>query len=87
MAASTPDESGARRGAMSETSAFPTVPGPASVRRVAANLVDMVLGKGRALDDALADPKSGFRDLADRDRAYVRRLAATTLGSGGAGHG
>ena len=64
---------------MSETSAFPTVPGPASARRVAANLVDMVLGKGRALDDALADPKSGFRDLADRDRAYVRRLAATTL--------
>jgi 16S rRNA (cytosine967-C5)-methyltransferase len=64
---------------MSDTSAFPTVPGPASARRVAANLVDMVLGKGRALDDALADPKSGFRDLADRDRAFVRRLATTTL--------
>lgn len=64
---------------MSDTSAFPTVPGPASPRRVAANLVDMVLGKGRALDDALADPKSGFRDLSDRDRAYVRRLTATTL--------
>lgn len=64
---------------MSDASAFPTVPGPASARRVAANLVDMVLGKGRALDDALADPKSGFRDLADRDRAYVRRLTATTL--------
>ncbi|WP_290809216.1 transcription antitermination factor NusB, partial [Ferrovibrio sp.] len=64
---------------MSDASAFPTVPGPASARRVAANLVDMVLGKGRALDDALADPKSGFRDLSDRDRAYVRRLAATTL--------
>ncbi len=64
---------------MSDTSAFPTVPGPASARRVAANLVDMVLGKGRALDDALGDPKSGFRDLADRDRGYVRRLVATTL--------
>jgi 16S rRNA (cytosine967-C5)-methyltransferase len=64
---------------MSDASAFPTVPGPASARRVAANLVDMVLGKGRALDDALADPKSGFRDLADRDRGYVRRLVATTL--------
>lgn len=64
---------------MSDASAFPTVPGPASARRVAANLVDMVLGKGRALDDALADPKSGFRDLSDRDRAYVRRLTATTL--------
>lgn len=64
---------------MSEASAFPTVPGPLSARRVAANLVDMVLGKGRALDDALADPKSGFRDLAERDRAYVRRLTATVL--------
>ncbi len=64
---------------MSDASAFPTVPGPASARRVAANLVDMVLGKGRALDDALADPKSGFRTLADRDRGYVRRLVATTL--------
>jgi 16S rRNA (cytosine967-C5)-methyltransferase len=64
---------------MSAPSAFPTVPGPASPRRVAANLVDMVLGKGRALDDALADPKSGFRDLSERDRGFVRRLAATTL--------
>ncbi len=64
---------------MSAPSAFPIVPGPASPRRVAANLVDMVLGKGRALDDALADPKSGFRDLPDRDRGYVRRLVATTL--------
>ena len=64
---------------MSDASTFPATPGPASARRVAANLVDMVLGKGRALDDALADPKSGFRDLSDRDRAYVRRLTATTL--------
>jgi 16S rRNA (cytosine967-C5)-methyltransferase len=64
---------------MPDNTAFPTVPGPASARRVAANLVDMVLGKGRALDDALADPKSGFRDLSDRDRGYVRRLVATTL--------
>lgn len=63
---------------MSDISAFPTVP-VVTARRVAANLVDMVLGKGRALDDALADPKSGFRDLDDRDRAYVRRLATTTL--------
>jgi 16S rRNA (cytosine967-C5)-methyltransferase len=63
---------------MAEPSAFPTVP-VVTARRVAANLVDMVLGRGRALDDALADPKAGFRDLADRDRAYVRRLVATTL--------
>lgn len=63
---------------MSEHSAFPTVP-VVTPRRIAANLVDMVLGKGRALDDALADPKSGFRDLAERDRAFVRRLVATTL--------
>ncbi len=64
---------------MSDASAFPVTPGPASARRVAANLVDMVLGKGRALDDAMADPKSGFRDLSDRDRGFVRRLAATCL--------
>jgi len=63
---------------MSDSSAFPTVPVVTS-RRVAANLVDMVLGKGRALDDALADAKSGFRALPDRDRAFVRRLVATTL--------
>lgn len=63
---------------MSDNSAFPTVPVTTS-RRVAANLVDMVLGKGRALDDALLDGKSGFRELSDRDRGFVRRLVATTL--------
>ncbi|WP_341909203.1 transcription antitermination factor NusB [Ferrovibrio terrae] len=63
---------------MSDNSAFPTVPVITS-RRVAANLVDMVLGKGRALDDALLDGKSGFRDLSERDRGFVRRLVATTL--------
>lgn len=55
------------------------IPVPSNPRRVAAGLLDGVLGKGRALDDMLADPKSGFRDLADRDRAFVRRLVATAL--------
>ncbi|WP_300299684.1 transcription antitermination factor NusB [Ferrovibrio sp.] len=55
------------------------IPVPPNPRRVAASLLDGVLGKGRALDDMLADPKSGFRDLADRDRAFVRRLVATAL--------
>lgn len=63
---------------MSDNSAFPTVPVITS-RRVAAVLVDMVLGKGRALDDALLDGKTGFRDLSERDRGFVRRLVATTL--------
>lgn len=57
----------------------PATPAPINPRRVAASLLDGVLGKGRALDDQLADPKTGFRDLADRDRAFVRRLVATAL--------
>lgn len=57
----------------------PATPAPINPRRVAASLLDGVLGKGRALDDQLADPKSGFRDLAERDRAFVRRLVATAL--------
>ncbi|MFN4166026.1 MAG: RsmB/NOP family class I SAM-dependent RNA methyltransferase [Ferrovibrio sp.] len=57
----------------------PPVSAPLNPRRVAASLLDGVLGKGRALDDLLADAKTGFRDLADRDRAFVRRLVATTL--------
>lgn len=65
---------------MSETPATPDAPlPPANPRRVAASLLDGVLGHGRALDDALLDGKSGFRDLSDRDRGYVRRLVATCL--------
>lgn len=56
-----------------------TPPAPPSARRVAASLLDGVLGHGRALDDALLDGKNGFRDLSDRDRAFVRRLVATCL--------
>ncbi|WP_298728743.1 transcription antitermination factor NusB [uncultured Ferrovibrio sp.] len=48
-------------------------------RTVAAGLLGMVLERGRPLDEALADAKSGFRDLSDRDRAFVRRLVATAL--------
>ncbi|MFN4276900.1 MAG: RsmB/NOP family class I SAM-dependent RNA methyltransferase [Ferrovibrio sp.] len=57
----------------------PPVSAPLNSRRVAASLLDGVLGKGRALDDLLIDAKTGFRDLADRDRAFVRRLVATAL--------
>lgn len=64
---------------MSETPAAETPAPPANPRRVAASLLDGVLGHGRALDDALLDGKSGFRDLSDRDRGYVRRLVATAL--------
>jgi 16S rRNA (cytosine967-C5)-methyltransferase len=64
---------------MSDTPATsPAIPALSS-RRVAATLVDTVLGKGRALDEALADARSGFRDLPERDRAFVRRLVATCL--------
>ena len=52
---------------------------PPTARRVAAHLLDGVLGHRRALDDALLDGKSGFRDLSERDRAFVRRLVATAL--------
>jgi 16S rRNA (cytosine967-C5)-methyltransferase len=67
---------------MSETpdeTAGQTPPAPPSARRVAAHLLDGVLGHRRALDDALLDGKSGFRDLSERDRAFVRRLVATAL--------
>lgn len=56
-------------------------PSPKTVpsRLVAAGLLSAVIGRGRALDDALADPKTGFRALPDRDRGFVRRLVATAL--------
>ncbi len=54
-------------------------PVPPNPRRIAASLLDGVLGKGRALDDLLADRTIGFRGLTDRDRAFVRRLVATAL--------
>jgi 16S rRNA (cytosine967-C5)-methyltransferase len=51
---------------------------PISARRVALDLLDVVLGEQRSFDEALAGhPQLG--GLAARDRAYARLLAATTL--------
>jgi 16S rRNA (cytosine967-C5)-methyltransferase len=56
------------------------VPGLAA-RRIAADVVDGVLHKRRTLDDQLdgAGAHPGLKQLADRDRALMRRLVATTL--------
>jgi len=56
------------------------VPGLAA-RRIAADILDGVLQKRRTLDDQLdgAGAHPGLRTLADRDRALMRRLVATTL--------
>ncbi len=56
------------------------VPGLAA-RRVAADILDGVLRRGRPLDEQLDGPHahSGLAVLADRDRALVRRLVATVL--------
>lgn len=53
------------------------VPGFA-VRRVAADMLDGVLRRHRALDELL-DSTSEFASLAERDRALVRVLVATVL--------
>ena len=47
-------------------------------RKVAHALLDAVLRHGRPLDEALAD-SPGLAALAERDRALVRHLTATTL--------
>src|SRR6201994_1038196 len=56
------------------------VPGLAA-RRIAADVIDGVLHKHRTLDDQLdgAGANPGLKQLADRDRALMRRLVATTL--------
>jgi 16S rRNA (cytosine967-C5)-methyltransferase len=56
------------------------VPGLAA-RRIAADIVDAVLHKHRTLDEQLdgAGAHPGLKQLADRDRALMRRLVATTL--------
>jgi 16S rRNA (cytosine967-C5)-methyltransferase len=52
--------------------------GGAEARDLALGALDAVLGGAAALEDALAeDPR--FATLAERDRAFARRLAATTL--------
>src|SRR3954447_13719290 len=56
------------------------VPGLAA-RRIAADVIDRVLHKHRTLDDQLdgTGAHPGLKQLADRDRALMRRLVATTL--------
>src|SRR6478735_8637022 len=56
------------------------VPGLAA-RRIAADILDGVLHKQRTLDDQLdgAGAHPGLKQLADRDRALMRRLVATIL--------
>src|SRR6202790_5472683 len=61
------------------------VPGLAA-RRIAADILDGVLHKRRTLDDQLdgAGAHPGLKNLADRDRALMRRLVATILRRAGA---
>src|SRR6476620_6469962 len=60
-------------------------PGPATPglpsRRIAADILEGVLRKGRPLDDLLdgAGAYAGLAALADLDRALTRRLVATVL--------
>jgi len=49
-----------------------------ATRRIAAELIDGVLLRRRALDEQL-DGHPGFKALGDRDRALTRRLVATVL--------
>lgn len=67
---------------MNQSSSIQTldVPGLAA-RRIAADVLDGVLHKRRMLDDQLDGPAAhpGIKTLSDRDRALMRRLAATSL--------
>jgi len=58
----------------------PEVPGLAA-RRVAADIVDGVLRRGRSLDEQIDGKQAhpGFAALPDRDRALARRIIATVL--------
>src|SRR5688572_25980293 len=55
----------------------PQAPGLAA-RRIAAEILEGVLRRGRALDEQL-DAHAGLAALADRDRALTRHLIATVL--------
>jgi 16S rRNA (cytosine967-C5)-methyltransferase len=58
----------------------PDAPGFAA-RRIAADIIDNVLVRRRALDDQLDGPAAhpAVKTLSDRDRALMRRLVATVL--------
>jgi 16S rRNA (cytosine967-C5)-methyltransferase len=58
----------------------PEIPGLAP-RRIAADILDGVLHRGRSLDEQLDGPQAhvGLATLSERDRALVRRIVATAL--------
>ncbi len=66
--------------ARARTSPQPEVPGLAA-RRIAADILDGVLRRRQAVDELLSGKAAhpGIATLADRDRALMRRLAATAL--------
>jgi len=66
--------------ARARTSPQPDVPGLAA-RRIAADILEGVLRRKIALDEQLSGKSAhaGLAALADRDRALMRRLAATVL--------
>ena len=57
---------------------LPPEPPGLAARRIAAEILESVLRRGRPLDDEL-EGHPGLPPLADRDRALVRRLVATVL--------
>src|ERR1700753_1236533 len=65
----------------SQRFALPSETPVLAARRIAVDIVDGVLHKHRTLDDQLdgAGANPGLKQLADRDRALMRRLVATTL--------
>jgi 16S rRNA (cytosine967-C5)-methyltransferase len=66
---------------MSSRFASPTEAQGLAARRVAADILDGVLHRRRTLDEQLegAGAHPGIKMLAERDRALMRRLVATTL--------
>ncbi|MGH6770014.1 MAG: transcription antitermination factor NusB, partial [Xanthobacteraceae bacterium] len=50
-----------------------------AARRIAAEMLEGVLRRGRPLDEQLEGAHQGFAALADRDRALARHLVATVL--------
>ena len=65
----------------SQRFALPSDPPGLMARRIAADILDGVLHKGRTLDEQLdgAAAHPGLKTISDRDRALMRRLVATIL--------
>jgi 16S rRNA (cytosine967-C5)-methyltransferase len=67
---------------MAQTKFAPPIDAPGfAARRIAADIIDNVLVRHRALDDQLDGPSAhpAVKTLSDRDRALMRRLVATVL--------